>query len=84
MRRFSSHYIITTKPEYLKQHVIELNDSGEVIDIFPLIGEMEDVEWFPGAIELKYIDNRLLAFHYFPFDFTLMKPADETQRKQLL
>ena len=84
MKRFSSHYIITTNLEYLKQHVIELNDSGEVINIFPLTEELESIEWLPGAIELKNIDNRIIAFHYFPYNFTLMKPVDETLRRQLL
>ena len=83
MKKYASHYIQTIDNQYLKQYIVEISD-GQVIGLLPLLEEVESVEWLPGIIELKSFDDKIVAYHLFPFDFTLMQPVDETQRKQLL
>ncbi len=82
MKRFASHYVITVDGEHLKQYVVEL-ENEEVVRYFPLLEETESTEWLPGVIELKKNGKHIVAYHLYPFDFILMKPVGETQRKQL-
>ncbi len=83
MKRYASHYIISQISEPKKYYVIEV-ENGNVMNTFPLINEIESVEWLPGVIEVVEVDNEKRAYHLYPFDFTSMKPVDETQRILLL
>ena len=57
MKRFASHYLLVPEVGFLKQHVVEIDDAGKIQRIFPLTGEVESVEWFPGIIALLSRDE---------------------------
>lgn len=52
MKRFAAHYLLLPDVGFVRQQVIEITDEGIVCDIFPLIEEIESVEWMPGVIVL--------------------------------
>ena len=83
VRRYASHYICLSPDHYLRQHVVETID-GQAGKVYPLEGEPEDVEWLPGVIALaEDPDGIVRAYHFYPYDFTALRPVDETQRRQL-
>lgn len=83
MKRYASHFVILPEQDYLKQHVVEL-ENGYVVNVFPLTEELEDIEWLPGAIYLAQTEGGLTATYVPDFDITTMQPAAGTRRKQLL
>ena len=83
MKKYASHYVITIDNQYLKQYIVKISNA-QVVELLPLTEEVESVEWLPGVIQLEWRDNKIIAYHLFPFDFTLMQSVVETQRKQLL
>jgi hypothetical protein len=52
IKRYASHYLLLPKYGFLKQYVIEMK-GREVLRIFLLPEEMENVEWYPGIILLS-------------------------------
>lgn len=52
MKRFASHYLLIPAVGFLKRQVVEITGEGIVRDVFPLIEEIESVEWMPGVIAL--------------------------------
>lgn len=84
MKRYAAHYVYLPDKGYLKQHVVEV-EQGVVVKVFPLEGEMENVEWFPGVIILSAEGEagQYTASLYYPFDFIAMRPAAGTQRRLL-
>ena len=83
IKRYCSNYLITVDKQFLKQQIVELMD-GTVINYYPLIHEVESVEWLPGVIELNSVNQTITAHLLFPYDFILRKPVGETQRIQLM
>nr|WP_302831737.1 hypothetical protein [uncultured Bacteroides sp.] len=83
MKRYASHFVILSGQDYLKQHVVEL-ENGYVVNVFPLTEELEDIEWLPGAIYLTKAEGGLTATYVPDFDITTMQPVAGTRRKQLL
>lgn len=83
-RRYAAHYLYHPGRGYLKQYVVEV-EEGRVVRFFPLVEELEDVEWLPGLITLESgdADGSLIAYYDYPFDFTLMRPAAGTRRRPL-
>lgn len=82
MKRFASHYLYVAGSGFLKQYVIEMEEE-RVVKFFPLTEEIESVEWMPGIIELVSEEDKLSAYHSYPFDFKTMQPVGGTQRRQL-
>lgn len=84
MKRYAAHYVYLPEQGYLKQHVVEL-EHGVVVNVFPLVEEMENVEWCPGAIILSAEGEagQYTASLYYPFDFIAMQPVSGTQRRLL-
>lgn len=83
--RYAAHYLYHPDQGYLKQYAIEV-EGGRVVRIFPLMEELENVEWMPGLITLEVgdTDGSLIAYYDYPFDFTSMRPAVGTQHRLLL
>ena len=52
MKRFASHYLMIPAVGFWKRQVVEITGEGIVQDVFPLIEEIESVEWMPGVIAL--------------------------------
>lgn len=82
MNRYASHYLYVPEVGFLKHHAVEV-EAGRVVRYFALNDEHEDTQWLPGIIEITSTET-MVAFHLFPFDFTEMKPVDETRRRQLM
>ena len=83
MRKVSSHYLHLPDGTFLPQQVVEMS-RGEVVNYYPLDGESEDIEWYPGVIELHPEEGgRCTAWLLYPYDFIGMKPVGGTQRRQL-
>lgn len=82
MKRYASHYLFLPEVGFLKQQVIEL-EGGFVSRIFPLVEEIESVEWMPGVIVLCSENDKLVPYLLYPFDFTSMQPVAETRRRLL-
>lgn len=84
MKRYAAHFVFLPEKGYLKQYVVEV-EQGVVVSIFPLVEEVEDVEWFPGVIILSEEGEagRYTASLYYPFDFIAMRPVAGTQRRLL-
>lgn len=114
IKKYAAHYVFIPRYGYLKQYAVEVKE-GQVISIFPLAEEIEDVEWFPGVIALlsaneggvsetnydlfnqsgtilnqlpptfcnEQFPSGLTPFLFYPFNFTLMLPADGTRRRRL-
>ncbi len=84
MKRFASHYLFLPGYGYLRQYAVEVDD-GCAVRIFPLEGEAENVEWFPGVIALfpEGPDGVLLPYLYYPFDFKSMQPVAGTRHRRL-
>lgn len=51
MKRLAAHYLWSPQTGLLKQSVVEVSE-GYATSIFPLTGEIESVEWYPGIIVL--------------------------------
>lgn len=51
MRRYAAHFIFFPGHGYLKQCVVEVVE-GRAVSVYPLLEEIESVEWFPGVIAL--------------------------------
>ena len=84
MKRYAAHYIYHPDRGYLKQSLVEV-DHGKVLNIKTLEEEEEDVEWYPGVIELVYNEacGHWIPYLYYPFDFKTMQPVAGTQRRLL-
>lgn len=84
MKRYAAHYVKHPDYGYLKQQVVEV-DRGIALRIYLLTEEVEDVEWYPGVIELVLEESvgGLVPYLNYPFDFKAMQPVSGTQRKQL-
>jgi hypothetical protein len=82
MKRFASNYLLTGG-SFLRLHVVEIDDDGEVRRYSPLKMEEEAVEWLPGVIELTGSGKSVHAYHLFPFDFDTMTSCDGTRRTLL-
>ena len=52
MKRFAAHYLFLPNCSFLKQYGIEISMEGTVTEVFPLLEEIEAIEWFPGVIAL--------------------------------
>ena len=49
MKRYAAHYLYSPEKIY-RLHVIELNDEGEIRQIFPLTHEIESTAFYNGTI----------------------------------
>lgn len=52
MKRFAAHYLFLPNVGFMKQQVVEVTAEGTVLRVFPLVEEVESVEWLPGVIAL--------------------------------
>lgn len=50
MKRFLSHYTFIYPDMYLKNTVVELNDRGNILKIFPFEKEIEKTEFYSGLL----------------------------------
>lgn len=50
MKRFLSHYTFIYPDVYLKNTVVELNDKGNILKIFPFEKEIEKTEFYSGLL----------------------------------
>lgn len=50
MKRFLSHYTFIYPDVYLKNTVVELNDRGNILKIFPFEKEIEKTEFYSGLL----------------------------------
>lgn len=82
-KRYASHFILLPGYGYLKHFAVEV-DAGKVISVFPLVEEIESVEWFPGVIILlpemegDLTDN---CSTYFPEQSEVLKELPQAFRK---
>ncbi|KAA6350693.1 hypothetical protein EZS27_001921 [termite gut metagenome] len=53
VKRYASHFLLLPEYGFLKQCVVEIEQEGDVLRIFPLWEELETVEWHPGVILLS-------------------------------
>lgn len=49
-RRFFSHYTFIYPDLYLKNVVVELDNTGRIVSVFPFDREIEDTEFYSGKI----------------------------------
>lgn len=83
MRRYASHYLIHPSLGMLKQQIVEV-EQGVAVCHYPLIEELENVEWLPGVITLEPDgQGRLCPVWMYPYDFTNQRTVAETQRRRL-
>lgn len=82
IRKIASHYLCLEDGRFLRRQVVVLED-GIVRSYYALTGEMEDIEWMPGVIELHTDNSGIIAYLLYPYDFIEMKPVGGTQRRLL-
>jgi hypothetical protein len=52
IKRYASHFLLLPEYGFLKQCAVEIGKERDVLRIFPLLEELETVEWHPGVILL--------------------------------
>lgn len=57
MKRYAAHYLFLPDVGFIKQYVVEIVGEGVVKTVYPLIEEIESVEWRPGIIALLSKDE---------------------------
>jgi len=50
MRRFYSHYTFIYPDTYLKNYVVELDDTCKITQFFPFEKEIENTEFYSGLL----------------------------------
>ncbi|KAA6347698.1 hypothetical protein EZS27_004852 [termite gut metagenome] len=53
IKRYASHFLLLPEYGFLKRCVVEIGQEGDVLRVFPLLEELETVEWHPGVILLS-------------------------------
>jgi hypothetical protein len=53
IKRYASHFLLLPEYGFLKLCVVEIGLEGDVLRVFPLLEELETVEWHPGVILLS-------------------------------
>lgn len=62
MKRYYSHYTYIYPDTYLKNTVVELDDTNNIIDLFPYEKEIEKTQFYTGV--LFFIPNTLRINKY--------------------
>lgn len=57
MKRFYSHYTYIYPDTYLKNSIVELDDTNNIINVFPFEKEIEKTTFHPGL--LFFVPNSL-------------------------
>ncbi|NDV78529.1 hypothetical protein [Dysgonomonas sp. 511] len=50
MKRYFSHYTFIYPDIFLKNYIVEVNDSSVITNVFPFEKEIEKTEFYPGIL----------------------------------
>lgn len=67
MKRYYSHYTFIYPDIYLKNHIVEMDSDGHIVNCFPFEKEIERTEFYSGLLifipkdrELSIIEDKLI------------------------
>lgn len=63
MKRYYSHYTFIYPDTYLKDTVVELDNTNNIIKVFPFEKEIERTQFLPGV--LFFVPNSMRINKYF-------------------
>lgn len=83
MKRYYSHYTFIYPDTYLKDTVVEMDDTNNIVKVFPFEKELERTQFHSGA--LFFVPNSMRINKYF-VDFTkkqIFKALNEPEREDV-